>query len=266
MDIEYLSLARVCRRIWAIAMRNVFGGDRRSQLFKLHTQTSGRSLVAPLFANNLTRTAIELILAYANATNSCHSNSADEAFTTPSEQWVRHAAHSQAILLEESGLFKHMGNALGSSPGMAAVERAVEEGILAEFAEIDRLGGVLAAIERRYQRSQIQESAHRYETQIGSGERPIVGVNRYRPESEDTPRILATRTSEKKKRVQISRLREFKRRHRRKAAPALDRLERVVTLGGECFCGTNRNCRALLARADHGATVRPVVGRYRPAI
>ena len=91
------------------------------------------------------------------------------------------------------------------------------------------------------------------------------GVNRYRPESEDTPRILATRTSEKKKRVQISRLREFKRRHRRRAAPALDRLERVVTLGGNVFA-------ELIETVEHCSLgqiterLYEVVGRYRPAI
>jgi methylmalonyl-CoA mutase len=77
--------ARVCRKLWAIGMRDAFGADERAQLFKLHTQTSGRSLVTHEFKNNLTRTAVELMLAYANATNSCHSNSADEPFTTPSE-------------------------------------------------------------------------------------------------------------------------------------------------------------------------------------
>ena len=124
--------------------RCVSAPDRKAQLFKLHTQTSGRSLVAAEFKNNLTRTAAELMLAYMNGTNSCHSNSADEPFTTPSEEWIRLAAHGQAILLEESGLFKHTMNMLSGSPGMKAVERAVEAAILEEFREIDRLGGVLA--------------------------------------------------------------------------------------------------------------------------
>ena len=106
LDVEYLALARVCRKIWAIGMRDVFGADERAQRFKLHTQTSGRSLIAHDFKNNLTRTAVELMLAYINATNSCHSNSADEPFTTPAEEYVRLAAQAQAILLEESGLFK----------------------------------------------------------------------------------------------------------------------------------------------------------------
>jgi len=178
LDVEYIALARVSRRIWAIGMRDVFGAGLRAQLFKLHTQTSGRSLIAAEFKNNLTRTAAELMLSYMNATNSCHSNSADEPFTTPSEEWIRLAAHGQAILLEESGIFKHTMNMLSGSPGMKAVERAVEAAILDEFRAIERLGGVLAAVEERYQRSQIQSAAHRYEQQIYDGTRPIIGLNR----------------------------------------------------------------------------------------
>src|SRR5439155_20720039 len=169
LDIEYLAWARVCRKRWAIGMRDVFGADARAQLFKLHTQTSGRSLITHEFKNNLTRTAIELLLAYANATNSCHSNSADEPFTTPSEEYVRLAAHAQAIVLEESGLFKYMMNALNGSPGMKIVERALETAILDEFRQIEQLGGVLAATELRYQRSQLQAAAHRYELQLHNG-------------------------------------------------------------------------------------------------
>src|ERR1043165_3763121 len=150
LDVEYVALARVCRKLWAIGLRDVFGADARAQLFKLHTQTSGRSLIAQEFKNNLTRTAVELMLAYINGTNSCHSNSADEPFTTPSEENVRLTAHAQAILLEETGLFKLLMNTLGGSPGMKIVERAVEEGILNEFGQIDRLGGVLVALENRY--------------------------------------------------------------------------------------------------------------------
>jgi len=141
LDIEYMALARVSRKIWAIGMRDCFAAGPKAQLFKLHTQTSGRSLIAAEFKNNLTRTAVELMLAYLNATNSCHSNSADEPFTTPGEEYVTLAAHAQNIILEESGLFKHMMNPLAGSPGMKAVERAVEAAILAEFREIDGLGG-----------------------------------------------------------------------------------------------------------------------------
>ena len=198
LDVEYIALARVSRNIWAIGMRDVFGAGPRGQMFKLHTQTSGRSLIAAEFKNNLTRTAAELMLAYMNGTNSCHSNSADEPFTTPSEEWIRLAAHGQAILLEESGIFKHTMNMLSGSPGMKAVERAVEKAILDEFREIESFGGVLAAVENRYQRSQIQNAAHRYEQQIYDGTRPIVGLNRYRDPNEEPPEIELARTPREK--------------------------------------------------------------------
>src|SRR5581483_2302071 len=231
LDAEYIALARVSRRIWAIGMRDVFGAGPKAQLFKLHTQTSGRSLIAAEFKNNLTRTAAELILAYMNATNSCHSNSADEPFTTPSEEWIRLASHAQAILLEESGIFKHTMNMLSGSPGMKAVERAVEAAILDEFREIERLGGVLAAVEERYQRSQIQNAAHRYEQQIYDGTRPIIGLNRYREGVEDTPEVKLVRTPRSKQQLQVDRLQKFKKKNAEKARRALDKLAAVVERG-----------------------------------
>src|SRR6202007_1702389 len=181
----------------------VFGASTRGQMFKLHTQTKGRSLIAPEFKNNLPRTAAELMLAYMNGTNSCHSDSADEPFTTPSEEWIRLAAHGQAILLEESGIFKHTMNMLSGSPGMKAVERAVEKAILDEFREIESLGGVLAAVENRYQRSQIQNAAHRYEQQIYDGTRPIIALNRYRNGSDDIPEVKLGGPPRKKKQFTV---------------------------------------------------------------
>ena len=264
LDIEYLALARVCRKIWAIGMRDLFGGSERSQRMKLHTQTSGRSLIAQEFQNNLTRTAVELMLAYVNATNSCHSNSADEAFTTPGEQYVRLAAHAQAILLEETGLFKHMMNALGGSPGMKAVEKAVEQAILAEFLEIERLGGVLSAVEHRYQRSQIQAAAHRYEAQVNSGERPIVGLNRYAANGH-VPAIGVVRTSSKKQRLQVDRLKKFKKRHAKRADKALDQLSKAVEGRGNVFA-------QLIETVEHCSLgqitqrLHELVGHFRPAV
>lgn len=264
LDVEYLALARVCRKIWAIGMRDVFKADEASQRFKLHTQTSGRSLVAQEFQNNLTRTAIELMVAYINATNSCHSNSADEAFTTPGEQYVRLASHAQAILLEESGLFKHTMNLLGASPGMEALERAVESAVLEEFREIDRLGGVLAAVETRYQRSQIQAAAHEYERQIFDGRRPIIGLNRYAKDSRPA-QVKTVRTSPAKQKRQAQRVRDFKHRHRKESAEALDKLSKVVQQGGNVF-------DELIQTVEHCTLgqiterLHELVGHYRPTI
>ncbi len=265
LDVEYIALARVSRRIWAIGIRDVFGAGARAQLFKLHTQTSGRSLIAAEFKNNLTRTAAELMLAYMNATNSCHSNSADEPFTTPSEEWIRLAAHGQAILLEESGIFKHTMNLLSGSPGMKAVERAVEAAILEEFREIERLGGVLAAVEDRFQRSQIQSAAHRYEQQIYDGTRPIIGLNKYRNGADDVPEIKLARTPRAKQQLQVDRLAKFKKKNVTKAKRALDKLVDVVELGDNCFPALLETVEVCSLGQITGR-LQEVVGRFRPMV
>jgi methylmalonyl-CoA mutase len=265
LDVEYIALSRVSRKIWAIGMRDVFGAGPRAQMFKLHTQTSGRSLVAAEFKNNLTRTAAELMLAYMNGTNSCHSNSADEPFTTPSEEWIRLAAHGQAILLEESGIFKHTMNMLSGSPGMKAVERSVEKAILDEFREIESLGGVMGAVENRYQRSQIQTAAHRYEQQIYDGTRPIIALNRYRNGEDEPPEIELARTPKSKQQLQIDRLKKFKKQNVKKAEAALKKLAAVVETDENCF-------PALLEAAEVcslgqiSGCLQEIVGRFRPMV
>ena len=265
LDAEYIALARVSRRIWAIGMRDVFGAGPKAQLYKLHTQTSGRSLIAAEFKNNLTRTAAELVLAYMNATNSCHSNSADEPFTTPTEEWIRLAAHGQAILLEESGIFKHTMNMLSGSPGMKAVERSVEAAILDEFREIERLGGVLSAVEERYQRSQIQNAAHRYEQQIYDGIRPIVGLNRYRDGDEEIPEVKLVRTPRSKQQLQVDRLAKFKKKNAEKAKRTLDKLAEVAD-GGENVFPALLEAAEVCSLGQITERLQEVVGRFRPMV
>lgn len=269
LDIEYLVLARVSRKIWAIAMRDVFRASHKAQLLKLHTQTSGRSLIQAEFKNNLTRTAVELMMAYMNATNSCHSNSADEPFTTPAEEYVRLAAQAQGIILEESGLFKYMMNTLSGSPGMKVLEKAVEAAILAEFREIDRLGGVLAAVEQRYQRSQIQQAAFRYESQIYSKVRPIIGLNRYAKANGDgdgdLDHVEIVRTPVKKKKLAVERLRAFKKKNEKKAAAALQRLENVVESGGNVF-EELINTVEVCSLGQITEALHETVGHYRPTV
>jgi len=264
LDVEYLVLGRVCRRIWAIGMRDVFGADSKAQRLKLHTQTSGRSLIAAEFQNNLTRTAVELMIAYMNYTNSCHSNSADEPFTTPTEKYALLASHGQSIILEESGMFKHMMNMFGGAPGLLALERQVEKGILESFREIDTLGGVIPAMEQRYQRSKIQESGHRIEMQIYSGERPIIGLNKY-VSDEPLPHVPLARTPPKKQRLQVARLQAFKKKHAQRAPDALQRLDNVVRNGGNVFA-------ELVSTVEHcslgqiTACLTNAVGKFRPMV
>ncbi|MGO9241319.1 MAG: methylmalonyl-CoA mutase family protein [Bryobacteraceae bacterium] len=265
LDLEYLALARVCRKLWAIGMRDVFGAGAKAQLFKLHTQTSGRSLIAAEFKNNLTRTALELMLAYVNATNSCHSNSADEPFTTPSEEWSVLASHAQSILLEESGLFRHMMNALSGSPGMKVMEQVVAAAILEEFRTIEEFGGVLGAMENRYQRTQIQASAHAIEGQISSGLRPIVGLTRYANPDEPPPRVQLVRTSTSKKRLQLARLKAFKTKHAAAAKRALTRLGEVVDGGGNVFAEL-LNTVECCTLGQITACLQERVGKFRPMV
>lgn len=215
--------------------------------------------------NNLTRTAVELMLAYINATNSCHSNSADEPFTTPSTEYAQLAAHAQAILLEETGLFKFMMNALAGSPGMQIVERAVEQGIVSELAAIDRLGGVLAAIEQRYQRSRIQASAHRYEQQIYTDIRPIIGLNRYHGDTEPVTDVRLVRTPAARKQLQVERLQAFKRRHQEQAQRALDKLAQVVEGNGNVFVELLHTVE-VCSLGQITERLAAIVGRYRPSV
>jgi methylmalonyl-CoA mutase cobalamin-binding domain/chain len=264
LDVEYLVLGRVCRRLWAIGMRDAFGAGPAAQRLKLHTQTSGRSLVAAEFKNNLTRTAIELLVAYLNYSNSCHSNSADEPFTTPTEEYVRLASHAQSILLEESGLFKHTMNLLGGSPGLLALERQVEAAILDILRELDALGGVLPAMEQRYQRSKIQESAHRYEQQVQRGERPIIGQNRY-PRGEKLPAVPLARTPFRRQQAQVERLRAFKRKHARRAPAALERLENVARARGNIFAELLQTVE-VCSLGQITACLNRAVGRFRPMV
>jgi methylmalonyl-CoA mutase len=246
-------------------MRDIFKADDRAQRLKLHTQTSGRSLIANEFQNNLTRTAIELIMSYIGATNSCHSNSADEPFTTPSEEYVKLAAHGQSIILEESGLFKHMMNTLSGGPGFQILEKAVETAIMHEFKEMDRLGGVLASVENRYQRSQIQSAAHRYESQIYSNQRPIIGLNRYFDSDGTTPQFDLARTSRKKQQLQVDRTARFRKKNASKSEKALDQLTKVIESGGNVFAELI-NTVEVCTLGQISERIHECVGHYRPSV
>lgn len=265
LDLEYAVLARVSRKIWAVALREGFGAPDKAAMYRLHTQTSGRSLVSAAFRNNLTRTAAELMVAYAGATNSCHSNSADEPFTTPTEEYVRLASQAQAILLEESGLFRHMMGVFSGGPAMAVLSRRVEAAILELFREIDAVGGVMAAVEQRFFRSRIQESAHRYERQIADGRRPIIGLTKYRDPAETFPTVRLARTPKDRQELQVSRLREFKHRHEGPARAALERLEHVARTGGNTF-EVLLDAVEVCSEGQITARLKEVWGEYRPPV
>jgi methylmalonyl-CoA mutase len=178
LDAEYTVIGRVARRIWAVAMRNLYGGNERSQKLKYHIQTSGRSLHAQEIDFNDIRTTLQALLAIQDNANSLHTNAYDEAITTPTEESVRRALAIQMIVNVESGWTKTE-NPLQGSFIVEELTDLVEEAVLQEFEAISRRGGVLGAMETMYQRGKIQDESMYYEHLKHDGNLPIIGVNTF---------------------------------------------------------------------------------------
>ena len=238
MDAEYTVIGRVARRIWAIAMRDVYGANERSQKFKYHIQTSGRSLHAMEIDFNDIRTTLQALFAYYDHCNSLHTNAYDEAITTPTEESVRRAMAIQLIIGKEQGLAKNE-NPLQGSYIVEELTRLVEEAVLAEFRRLDARGGVFGAMERQYQRSKIQDESLEYERRKHSGELPIVGVNTFidpnKSANDEVEELRLSRASKEEKEEQIRRLRAFQAAHADEAEAALARLKEVALSGGNIF-------------------------------
>jgi isobutyryl-CoA mutase len=229
MDPEYTVLGRVARRIWAVAMRDRYGANERSQKLKYHVQTSGRSLHAQEIQFNDIRTTLQALIAIYDNCNSLHTNAFDEAITTPTEDSVRRAMAIQLIINREWGLAKN------ENPNQGAfiieeLTELVEEAVLKEFEKISERGGVLGAMETGHQRSQIQEESMHYEMLKHTGEYPIIGVNTFRnPQGDPTPTTLElARSTAQEKQNQLTRLADFQTRHAAEAPAMLHRLQRSV--------------------------------------
>jgi methylmalonyl-CoA mutase len=229
MDPEYTVLGRVARRIWAVAMRDKYGANERSQKLKYHVQTSGRSLHAQEIQFNDIRTTLQALIAIYDNCNSLHTNAFDEAITTPTEDSVRRAMAIQLIINREWGLAKN------ENPNQGAfiiddLTELVEEAVLAEFEKIADRGGVLGAMETGYQRGKIQEESMHYEMQKHTGEYPIIGVNTFRnPHVDPNPQqIELARSTEDEKESQLSRLADFHARHAAESPAMLKRLQQAV--------------------------------------
>ena len=238
MDPEYAVLNRASRRIWSVAMRDLYGASERSQKFKLHVQTSGRSLHAQEISFNDIRTTLQALTALYDNCNSLHTNSYDEAITTPTDESVRRALAIQMIIDKEYGLYKNE-NMLQGSFIIEELTELVEEAILSEFESLSERGGVLGAMERGYQRGKIQEESHYYESLKSSGEYPIIGVNTFRNpeadhEAEMDQRELRRGTDEEKQ-SQLRRLRDFQQRHKAEAPAALKKLTDAALSGTNTF-------------------------------
>lgn len=236
MDPEYTVMGRVARRIWAVAMREKYGANERSQKLKYHVQTSGRSLHAQEIQFNDIRTTLQALIAIYDNCNSLHTNAFDEAITTPTEDSVRRAMAIQLIINREWGLAKNENPSQGSFI-IEELTELVEEAVLSEFERIAERGGVLGAMETGYQRGRIQDESMHYEMLKHTGELPIIGVNTFRnPHGDTTPQSLElARSTEEEKQSQLKRLQDFHARHAAEAPAMLERLKRTVIDNGNVF-------------------------------
>lgn len=238
MDPEYSVIGRVARRIWAIAMKEKYKANDRSQKLKYHIQTSGRSLHAQEMNFNDIRTTLQALLALSDNCNSLHTNAYDEAVTTPTEESVRRSMAIQLILAREFGVLKNE-NPMQGSFFIEQLTNAVELAVLAEFEKISARGGVLGSMETQYQRGKVQEESLYYETLKHSGELPLIGVNTYlNPNSEDTQlhsEIQLSRASYTEKDEQLNRLSLFKETKKELKLKAIQNLQAKALQNANIF-------------------------------
>ncbi|HYW34660.1 MAG TPA: methylmalonyl-CoA mutase family protein, partial [Balneolaceae bacterium] len=238
LDPEYAVIGRVARRIWAVAMREKYGANKRSQKLKYHIQTSGRSLHAQDIQFNDIRTTLQALLAIYDNCNSLHTNAYDEAITTPTEESVRRALAIQLIINKELGTAKNE-NINQGSYFIEELTDLVEEAIMAEFDRLTERGGVLGAMENMYQRGKIQDESLKYESKKHSGELPIIGVNTFQSEeaksAEEEKEIDLIRSTSEEKNQQIESLKQFKERHADESEEALEHLKETARNNGNIF-------------------------------
>jgi methylmalonyl-CoA mutase len=229
MDPEYTVMGRVARRIWAVAMKEKYGANERSQKLKYHIQTSGRSLHAQEIQFNDIRTTLQALIAIYDNCNSLHTNAFDEAITTPTEDSVRRAMAIQLIINREWGLAKNENPSQGAFI-IEELTELVEEAVLAEFTAIADRGGVLGAMETGYQRGKIQDESMHYEMLKHTGELPIIGVNTFRNPHGDQvmDKLELARSTDEEKQSQLHRLEDFHTRHAAESPAALKRLQQAV--------------------------------------
>jgi methylmalonyl-CoA mutase len=239
LDPEYSVLGRVARRIWAVAMKELYKGNDRSQKLKYHIQTSGRSLHAQEIAFNDIRTTLQALLAIYDNCNSLHTNAYDEAITTPTEESVRRAMAIQMIINREFGMTKNENPNQGSF-FIEELTDLVEEAVLEEFRRINERGGVLGAMETQYQRSRIQEESLYYEKLKHDGTLPIIGVNTFiDPKTLEAnyvpPKIELARASYDEKNQQLRNVKAYQEKNAISKEAELAKLRAAVLHGGNIF-------------------------------
>src|SRR4030088_74106 len=267
--LEEIAKLRAARRTWARVMKERFGArEERSLWCRFHCQTAGVSLFVEQPENNIVRTAIQALAAVLGGTQSLHTNSMDEAMALPSEKAVRIALRTQQIIAFESGVPNTV-DPLGGSYAIEALTKRMEEGCFEYFRKIDDMGGMLEAIERGFPQREIADSAYRYQQEIDSRQRVLVGVNDFlqgNDEPIEIPIHAITRESEEQ---HLNRLRRVRRERDQGAlSQAMQRFENAARDGRENLMPyIVEAVRAYATLGEMCNLLRTVYGEYRePAL
>ncbi|MBX5481502.1 MAG: methylmalonyl-CoA mutase family protein [Myxococcaceae bacterium] len=259
---EEIAKFRAARRIWAHVMRDRFGArDPRSMQLRTHAQTAGVSLTAQQPYNNVVRTAIQALAAVLGGTQSLHTNSLDETYALPTEEAVTIALRTQQYLAYESGVDRVV-DPLAGSYYVEYLTDETEKRALEYIRRIDEMGGIIRAVEEGYPQKEISESAYRFQREVETGERWILGVNAFKNE-EETP-IDLLKIDEKVAHEQIERLQQVRRERNQAAVDAA-----LAKVEAAC-CGTDNLMPPVLEAVKAYATLgeisdvfRKVWGQYR---
>ena len=258
---EEIAKMRASRRLWARIMKERFGAqDPRSMLMRFHTQTAGCSLTSQEPYNNVIRTTTEALAAILGGTQSLHTNSLDEVYMIPSEEAVLIALRTQQILADECGA-THVIDPLAGSYFVEALTDKMEEEADVYIRKLDEMGGMVAAIERDYPQMEIADAAFHFQRQVESGEKIIIGVNKY---TSDRPELeFVLKIDEEIERMQVERTNRYKeKRDKVRFQKAMDELRRRCE-GPPCW--ENNVMPALIEAVKAGATEQECCDLYRDA-
>jgi methylmalonyl-CoA mutase N-terminal domain/subunit len=260
--LEEIAKFRAARRIYAKLMRDRFGAkDPRSMMLRFHVQTAGSTLTAQQPDVNIVRTAIEAMAAVLGGAQSLHTNSRDEALSLPTEESARIALRTQQIIAHETGVTNTV-DPMGGSEHVEAVTDELERGVAQYLSDIEQMGGTLRAIETGYIQNEIQNSAYQYQRAVETGERVVVGVNRF--QQEDERGVPGFRLDPTLERGQVERLREMRAgRSAGAVQESLDAMERAARDGGNLMAPILDAARAYATVGEIADRLRTVFGEYR---
>ena len=252
---EEVAKFRAARRLWAEIMRDRFGArDERSQTLRFHAQTSGATLTAQQPYNNIVRVAVQALAAVCGGTQSLHTNSFDEALALPTEQAAEIALRTQQYLAHEAGT-GNVADPMGGSYLVESLTQRLAEAAASLMRRIDELGGAVAAVESGFYAKEIAESAYRHQQLVESGERVIVGVNRFTETSQRDVEIL--KLDADLEREQIARLQAVR------AGRDQNAVDRALDVLRDCASGTDNLLPPMRDALAQYATVGEVCNALR---